>query len=126
MGLNRLGVLILLVSSFSGASTLAQVTFTDVFIGGESDIVNSGSLVSANNLGSGAVPTVLNGIAFGGGCEIAMGCHVRLAPKGARVLAAQPEVAPPIRRGLSILRRSISRATLIISAATITRSLISA
>lgn len=38
------------------------------------------------------VVCAMNGIAFGGGCEIAMGCHARVAPKGLRVLAGQPEV----------------------------------
>jgi enoyl-CoA hydratase/carnithine racemase len=38
------------------------------------------------------VVCAMNGIAFGGGCEIAMGCHARIANAGARILAAQPEV----------------------------------
>jgi enoyl-CoA hydratase/3-hydroxyacyl-CoA dehydrogenase len=38
-------------------------------------------------------PTVaaLNGLAFGGGIETAMACEARIAPKGLRVLAGQPE-----------------------------------
>ncbi|MDO8348951.1 MAG: enoyl-CoA hydratase-related protein, partial [Planctomycetota bacterium] len=38
-------------------------------------------------------PTVaaLNGLAFGGGIETAMACEVRIAQKGLRVLAGQPE-----------------------------------
>jgi enoyl-CoA hydratase/3-hydroxyacyl-CoA dehydrogenase len=34
----------------------------------------------------------LNGLAFGGGSELAMCCDVRVAPKGLKVLAGQPEV----------------------------------
>jgi len=37
------------------------------------------------------VVCALNGVAFGGGNEIAMGCHARITLKGLRVLAAQPE-----------------------------------
>jgi enoyl-CoA hydratase/3-hydroxyacyl-CoA dehydrogenase len=32
-----------------------------------------------------------NGLAFGGGNELALACHARLAPKGLKVLAGQPE-----------------------------------
>ena len=38
------------------------------------------------------VVCALNGIAFGGGCEIAMGCHARIARDQMKVLVGQPEV----------------------------------
>ncbi len=38
------------------------------------------------------VACALNGIAFGGGNELAMACHYRISRKGLRTLAAQPEV----------------------------------
>ncbi len=34
----------------------------------------------------------MNGLAFGGGCELAMCCSARVAPKGLKVFVAQPEV----------------------------------
>lgn len=38
------------------------------------------------------VVAALNGLAFGGGCELAMCCTARVAPKGLKVFAGQPEV----------------------------------
>jgi enoyl-CoA hydratase/3-hydroxyacyl-CoA dehydrogenase len=38
------------------------------------------------------VVAAINGLAFGGGCELAMCCTARVAPKGLKVLAGQPEV----------------------------------
>jgi enoyl-CoA hydratase/carnithine racemase len=39
------------------------------------------------------VVCAMNGLALGGGCEIAMGTHARVARAGLKVLAGQPEVA---------------------------------
>lgn len=50
-----------------------------------------GSIAALENM-SKPVVCAMNGVAFGGGCEIAMGCHARIAPKRAKLLAAQPEV----------------------------------
>ena len=38
------------------------------------------------------IVAALNGLMFGGGCELAMCCTARIAPKGLKVLAGQPEV----------------------------------
>lgn len=37
------------------------------------------------------VVAAMGGLAFGGGCELAMSCHARLAAKGQKVFAGQPE-----------------------------------
>jgi len=38
------------------------------------------------------IVAAVNGLMFGGGCEIAMCCTARVAPKGLKMLAGQPEV----------------------------------
>lgn len=50
-----------------------------------------GAIAAIEDLGK-LVVCALNGLALGGGCEIAMGCHARVAPAGLRVLCGQPEV----------------------------------
>jgi len=50
-----------------------------------------GAISVIENLGK-PVVCAINGVALGGGCEIAMGCHARVAMTGAKVLAGQPEV----------------------------------
>lgn len=52
-----------------------------------------GQIASARleHLGKPIVAAV-NGLAFGGGCELAMCCTARVAPKGLKVFAGQPEV----------------------------------
>jgi len=54
---------------------------------------SSESHVLMNRIEDFAKPVVCayNGLAFGGGNELGMACHARLAPKGLAVLAAQPE-----------------------------------
>ena len=49
------------------------------------------AIAAIENLGK-PVVCAINGVALGGGCEIAMGCHARVARAGAKVLAGQPEV----------------------------------
>lgn len=51
-----------------------------------------GAIAVMENLGK-PVVCALNGLALGGGCEIAMGAHARIARAGLKVLAGQPEVA---------------------------------
>jgi enoyl-CoA hydratase/carnithine racemase len=51
-----------------------------------------GAIAVIENLGK-PVVCAMNGLALGGGCEIAMGTHARIARAGLRVMAGQPEVA---------------------------------
>jgi enoyl-CoA hydratase/3-hydroxyacyl-CoA dehydrogenase len=46
-----------------------------------------------------------NGLAFGGGNELGLACHARLAPKGLAVLAAQPEPSLGIIPGAGATQR---------------------
>lgn len=56
----------------------------------EACLRNYSILSLMENLGK-PVVCAMNGLAFGGGNEIAMACTVRIAPKGQKVFVAQPE-----------------------------------
>ncbi len=75
----------------AGADIKEMAGFTDPDQGEK--FARIGQLVSleVEKLG---VPVVaaLNGLAFGGGCELALCCTARVAPQGLKILAAQPEV----------------------------------
>ncbi len=75
----------------AGADIKEMAGFTDPEQGEK--FARIGQLVSleVEKLG---IPVVaaLNGLAFGGGCELALCCTARVAPQGMKVLAAQPEV----------------------------------
>jgi enoyl-CoA hydratase/3-hydroxyacyl-CoA dehydrogenase len=51
------------------------------------------------------IVAAVNGLAFGGGCEIAMCCTARVAPKGLKVFAGQPEVTLGLIPGMGGTQR---------------------
>jgi enoyl-CoA hydratase/carnithine racemase len=62
------------------------------------------TLLAIENLGK-PVVAALNGLAFGGGNELAMACSARIAKKGLKVLGAQPEVKLGIIPGAGATQR---------------------
>ena len=59
----------------------------------EGEKLSQSSHVTMNHIENFAKPVICayNGLAFGGGNELAMACHGRIARKGLKILAAQPE-----------------------------------
>jgi enoyl-CoA hydratase/carnithine racemase len=57
------------------------------------EFARKGQIASAflENIGK-PVVAAMNGMALGGGCELAMCCTARIAPKGLKMFAGQPEV----------------------------------
>ena len=75
----------------AGADIKEMSTFTSP---AEAEAFARNAQLACNKLADLGKPSVaaLNGLAFGGGSELAMCCDVRVAPKGLKVLAGQPEV----------------------------------
>ncbi len=75
----------------AGADIKEMSTFTTP---SQAEAFARNAQLSCNKIADLGKPTVaaLNGLAFGGGSELAMCCSARVAPKGLKVLAGQPEV----------------------------------
>jgi len=75
----------------AGADIKEMSTFTTP---AQAEAFARNAQLACNKLADLGKPVVaaINGLAFGGGSELAMCCDARVAPKGLKVLAGQPEV----------------------------------
>lgn len=79
--------------AFVAGADIGYLSTLDTYEAAEQMCLNfQGTIARMENMDKPAV-CALNGLALGGGCEIAMGAHARVARAGLKVLAGQPEVA---------------------------------
>lgn len=88
----------------SGADVNFLAKIDSAKMGEETSLGSQGSLNTVEAMTK-PVVCAMNGFAFGGGNELAMACHARIARKGLKLLASQPEVNLGIIPGAGATQR---------------------
>ncbi|MGB0712303.1 MAG: hypothetical protein ACPGUC_01970 [Gammaproteobacteria bacterium] len=63
--IRTLGGVVAAAGLFCATAVNASVVFTETVLSGDAQVFNNGTLIQANNIGSGATPTTINGVSFG-------------------------------------------------------------